>query len=161
LTDLKRPLVRLLLCSTFAVTSFLARAGVAAAQPSSSRPIEWVAAGGIHFMGPLRASVSAGMLGIFRQGRSTEALIGQLEAGLGGAKVRAGLASAQPFISGFKLEGSLMRTWGKPVGADRWRTYAGGEVHGILVLVNLGFGVYAPVGGGGRTLKTFTIGLGL
>jgi len=133
----------------------------ARAQSTSIRPLEWVPAGGIHFLGPLRASLSGGVLGIFHQGQGQEAVMAQLEAGLGGAKLRAGLASTQAFVSGFTVEGALLRTFGNPVGADRWRTYAGGEIHGIFVLVNLGVGLYAPVGGGGRTLKTVTIGLGL
>ena len=131
----------------------------AAAQ--SRHYFEWVPAGGIHFMGPLRASVSGGMLGIFDHGRGEEALLAQLEAGMGGAKVRGGIASTQAFLTGFTVEGSLLRTFGNPVGADRWRTYAGGEIHGIFVLVNVGVGLYAPLGGGGNTLKTITIGLGL
>ena len=131
------------------------------AQRASPR-FEWRPVGGLHFGGPQRASLALGVVGVPRTGEATHAFIALAEPGLGGAKIRAGLASVTAFITGYEIQGSLLRTFGNPGQGQRWQTYAGGEFHAVFVLINVGIGEYAPIGaGGGGALTTFTFGLGL
>ena len=122
--------------------------------------LEWLPAGGLHFGGPQRASLALGTLAVPRSGEGRFAFVALAEPGLGGAKLRAGVASVTAFITGFELQGSLLRTFGNPGHGDPWRTYAGGEFHAMFVLINVGVGQYADVGGG-RSMTTLTFGLGL
>ena len=128
---------------------------------SAAPRFEFLPAGGIHLLGAQRVSLALGVLAVPSSGDSRFAFVALAEPGIGGAKIRAGLASVTAFITGYELQGSLLRTFGSPRQADPWRTYAGGEARAMLVLINLGLGVYAPIGGGRGTLKTFSIGLGL
>src|SRR5262245_24084881 len=122
--------------------------------------LEWLPAGGLHFGGPQRASLAVGALAVPTRGDSRFGFVALAEPGLGGAKVRAGLALVTGFITGFELQGSLLRTFGNPVHSERWQTYAGGEIHAMFVLINVGIGEYAAIGGG-RSITTLTFGLGL
>ena len=129
------------------------------AQRASPR-LEWRPVGGLHFGGPQRASLALGVVGVPRTGEATRAFIALAEPGLGGAKIRAGLASVTAFITGYEIQGSLLRTFGNPGQGQRWQTYAGGEFHAMFVLINVGVGEYAALGGG-RSMTTLTFGLGL
>jgi hypothetical protein len=134
--------------------------GLAAPEVVQAQRLEWLPAGGLHFGGPQRASLALGALAVPTAGDSRFGLVALAEPGLGGAKVRAGLALVTGFITGFELQGSLMRTFGNPVHSERWQTYAGGEVHAMFVLINIGIGEYAAIGGG-KSITTLTFGLGL
>jgi hypothetical protein len=126
----------------------------------ASPSVEWLPAGGLHFGGPQRASLALGALAVPSRGESNYAFVALAEPGLGGAKIRAGVASVTAFITGFELQGALLRTFGNPGQGERWQTYAGGEFRAMFVLINVGIGEYAALGGG-RALTTFTFGLGL
>ena len=132
----------------------------ACAQSEATAHLEWLPAGGLHFLGPQRASLALGALGIFRGGNSNYGLLAMAEPGFGGAKVRAGLASVSAFITGWEIQGSMLRTFGNQRQGDRWTTYAGGELHAMFVVLNVGVGAYAPVGGG-KAFTALTVGLGL
>jgi hypothetical protein len=150
--------VVLLATATLSLTTVATRE--ARAQRADAGHLEWLPAGGLHFLGPQRASLALGALGILRGGNSNYGVLALVEPGLGGAKIRAGLASVSAFITGWEIQGAALRTFGSPAQGDRWKTYAGGELHVMFVVLNVGVGAYTPVGGG-KALTAFMVGLGL
>jgi hypothetical protein len=141
------------------VAGLLAVSRTSQAQRATPR-FEILPAGGLHFLGAQRASLALGVLAVPYGGQSRFAFVALAEPGIGGAKLRAGIASVTGFITGFELQGTVLRTFGNPRQGDPWRTYAGGEAHAMFVLLNVGVGAYAPLGGG-SALATWTIGFGL
>jgi hypothetical protein len=139
---------------------------VAPAQPGWS-PTYAVRAGG-----PLLGSVSAGVI----RGRRREqpdacpSVGGWLlrgEAGVGGGRVDVGPAFTYCYsrfgaLAGAALTGSLVRTWGRPLGAEANRTYAGPSLTLGAADWSLGLGVVWRIDAGedGDTLFTWSVGRG-
>lgn len=132
----------------------------AARAQSSGSGVEWLPAFGLHFGGVEKASLGLGVLGVAQSGNGMTGLVGLVEPGIGGGKVRAGVIRLLPFASAIELNGAFLRSWARPRFAAPWRSYAGGEVRLVVVLLNVGFGVYEPIGDG-RTIRTLTFGIGL
>jgi hypothetical protein len=142
--------------------------GAGAQSPTRRLSPHWNAAWGVHFAGPQRASLALGVLGVLDEGRADDALLLLVEPGLGGAKARAGYARSTAFIGAVSLNGAVLRTYGRSsAGADPWRTYVGGELRVVWLLLNVGAGLYAPVSGADKypgrdgPLGTVTFGIGL
>jgi len=146
-------------CTILALTLALTLAPAARAQ-SSGRGVEWLPAFGIHFGGVEKASLGLGVLGVSQSGNGMTGLVGLVEPGIGGGKVRVGVIRLLPFASAIELNGAFLRSWARPRFAEPWRSFAGGEVRLVVVLLNVGVGVYEPLGGG-RTIRTLTFGIGL
>ena len=86
------------------------------------------------------------------------------EAGVGGGRVSAGYFFAGPVASGLEVLGSVIRTWGNTSQASPGQTLVGGEVRISFFLVNLGVGVFRPIGHEGdddRTRYYLNLGLGI
>jgi hypothetical protein len=132
----------------------------AARAQSSGRGIEWLPAFGLHFGGVEKASLGLGVLGVPQSGNGMTGLLGLVEPGIGGGKLRAGVIRLLPFASAIELNGAFLRSWARPRFAEPWRNYAGGEVRLVVVLLNVGFGVYEPLGDG-RAIRSLTFGIGL
>lgn len=148
--------------ASFPILAFLLAltlATPATAQSSGGR-IEWLPAFGLHFGGVEKASLGLGVLGVSQSGNGMTGLVGLVEPGIGGAKVRAGVIRLLPFASAIEVNGAFLRSWARPRFAQPWRNYAGGEVRLVVVLLNVGVGVYEPLGDG-RTIRTLTFGIGL
>ena len=116
---------------------------------------------GARFGPPLRAGFAVGVV----YGNSSRIAefggpIVLAEAGLGGGRLSAGYFLAFPFVSGVELLGSAVRTWGSPLNADPNVTLIGGELRAIGFAVNVGLGVFRPVGEG-ETRYYLNIGLGI
>jgi hypothetical protein len=146
------------------VASGLALAPARAQTPESEVPEtptdRWHLVGGLHFGTPYRVAVGIGLLRILGGEDSAHGILMVAEPGLDGGKVRLGYAFSGPFATGFTLQAGAIQTWRKPVNADRDRTYAGGELHLVFLLLNAGVGYYTPTSGnGGRVF--WTVGLGL
>ena len=117
LSHLWHILVRIVTIALTAGTALLATpAAVHGQRPSR---LEWVPAGGIHFGGPQRASLALGALAVRSAGGGNFGFVALAEPGFGGAKIRAGLASVTAFITGFELQGALLRTFGNPGARSR------------------------------------------
>ena len=120
---------------------------------------------GVRFGPPLRAGLAVGV-GYGNRTAATQ-FAGPLvlgEVAIGGGRVSAGYLFAGPFASGIELLGSAIRTWGSPSQLERRRTIAGGEVRASWFLVNVGAGVFRPVGGfdGDRGTRYYlNVGLGI
>ena len=116
---------------------------------------------GARFGPPLRAGFA---VGVVYGNRSRIAQFGGpialAEAGLGGGRLSAGYFLGFPFVSGAELLGSVVRTWGSPLNADPAVTLIGGELRAIGFAVNVGLGVFRPVGKAG-TRYYMNIGLGI
>lgn len=142
-------------------------ARLASAQDTPLAPL-WQPAWGLHFGGIQRASLALGTIGVMRQGQGDDALLLLVEPGMGGMKARAGYARSTALIGGLSVNASVLRTFSRPrAGGDPWRTYAGGEVRLMWILINVGAGLYAPISGSerypdrGGPVATVTFGLGL
>ena len=150
--------VAALVASTLTLST--ARAQAPETQIPDTPTDRWHIVGGIHFGTPYRVAADVGILRIIGNEDSSHGIMLNAEPGLDGGKVRLGYIFAGPFGSGFALQGGALRTWRKPVNADVDRTYAGGELHLIFLLLNAGVGYYTPTSGsGGRVF--WTIGFGL
>ena len=120
---------------------------------------------GARFGPPLRAGFAVGVVyGNTSRIAEFGGAIALAEVGLGGGRVSAGYFLAFPFVSGVEVLGSVVRTWGSPVQADPNVTLAGGELRAIAFAVNVGVGVFRPVGGtsgDGGTKYYINVGLGI
>jgi hypothetical protein len=120
---------------------------------------------GLRFGPPLRAGLAVGV-GFGNRTAATQ-FAGPLvlgEVAVGGGRVSAGYFFAGPFASGIELLGSAIRTWGSPSQLERRTTIAGGELRASFFLVNVGAGVFRPVGGfdgDRRTRYYLNVGLGI
>ena len=120
---------------------------------------------GARFGPPLRAGVAVGMVyGNASRIAQFGGGIALAEVGLGGGRISAGYFLAYPFVSGVEVLGSLVRTWGSPVQADPNATLLGGELRAIGFAVNVGLGIFRPVGetsGDNGARYYINIGLGI
>jgi hypothetical protein len=118
---------------------------------------------------PLRVSAGLGLV-VGKRGEgfavARNALLLQVEPGLGGGALHvgwvpfSGTASGLQF-AGVALKGTLLRTWGSPLGVESDRTLAGASIHAAWI-VKLSIGVLWPVDGrGGGTVVTWGVGVGL
>jgi hypothetical protein len=139
--------------------------GLAAAQAGAETIPFWDA----QVSSPLRLSAGLGLV-VGRRGEgfatARNALLLQVEPGIGGGALHvgwvpfSGTASGLQF-AGVALKGTLLRTWGSPVGVDASRTFAGASIHAAWI-VKLSVGVLAPIdGGGGGAVVTWGVGVGL
>jgi hypothetical protein len=146
------------------VASALALAPARAQAPENAVPEtpadRWHLVGGLHFGTPYRVAAGIGVLRLIGGEGSPHAILLVAEPGLDGGKVRVGYAFAGPFGSGIALQAGAIQTWRKPVNADPDRTYAGGELHLIFLLLNAGVGYYTPTSGSGSRVF-WTVGFGL
>ena len=96
---------------------------------------------GIHYGSPLRASISLGAaLGTNRS--QTTGFIGVAEQGQEGSELSGGwFRTIGRYGSGISVRAALLRTGGEPWDANPHTTYAGGEVHWMIL-----FGVGGRVG---------------
>jgi hypothetical protein len=120
---------------------------------------------GARFGPPLRAGFAVGVVyGNTSRIAQFAGPIALAEVGLGGGRVSAGYFLAFPFVSGVEALGSVVRTWGSPVQADANVTMVGGELRAIGFAVNVGLGIFRPIGGAegdGATRYYMNIGLGI
>lgn len=118
---------------------------------------------------PLRLSAGLGVVVGAKSGGfavARNALLLQVEPGFGGGALHVGwipmaaIASGVPF-AGVALKGTLLRTWGSPVGVEKHRTFAGASIHAAWI-VKLSVGVLVPIdGGGGGAVLAWGVGVGL
>ena len=120
---------------------------------------------GARFGPPLRAGFAVGvMYGNTSRIAQFGGAIALAEVGLGGGRISGGYFLAYPFVSGVEVLGSVVRTWGSPLQADPNVTLVGGELRAIAFAVNVGVGVFRPVGGtagDGGNRYYMNIGLGI
>jgi hypothetical protein len=117
---------------------------------------------------PLRLSAGLGLV-VGKRGEgfavARNAFLLQVEPGLGGGALHvgwvpfAGAASGLQF-AGVALKGTLLRTWGSPLGVEGDRTFAGASIHAAWI-VKLSVGVLTPIDGRGGTVVTWGVGVGL
>jgi hypothetical protein len=88
---------------------------------------------GVHYGAPLRLSLSLGAaLGTNRS--QTTGLLGVLEQGQQGSELSAGwFRTIGRYGSGISVRAALLRTAGEPWDANAHTTYAGGEVHWMIL----------------------------
>lgn len=135
-------------------------AGAARAQETDSRRLYVVP--GVHYGTPSRASIS---LTAFLDGR--RGVIGKgnvliLEGGPDAVKGQFGIANVSQSPMGYSTHVGYLRTRRRPLEATPNSSYAGGEFHVYLSILNLGTGFYAPVGSpaGRKGLLHLSIGFG-
>ena len=120
---------------------------------------------GLRFGPPLRAGFA---LGVAYGNRTSFSQFGGViavgEVGVGGGRASAGLFLAGPYASGVEVLGSAIRTWGSPSQLERGQTLLGGELRSSFFFVNVGGGMFRPVGGfdgDRRTRYYLNVGLGI
>lgn len=113
---------------------------------------QWFPTVMVRYSNPLKLSGSAGatLLNLQPFGRYS-GFFGQIEAGAGGGKICAGyrLGKHQFLpIYNIGLAGSVMHTWGNPLGdVESGQTYLGAELYGALSVIGVNGGVYKHVAG--------------
>jgi hypothetical protein len=106
---------------------------------------------GLHYGSPLRMSGTIGML-IDRSGKKNDGAIVVGEIGQQGTQFSLGYFRMFGwFGSGYSLRGTVLRTFDEPWNATEHTTYAGVELHGMLI-----FGVGGRVGFLRRTSHSST-----
>lgn len=120
---------------------------------------------GIRFGPPLRAGLALGVgFGNDMAAAQFGGPLALVEAAVGGGRASAGYLFAGPFASGIELLGSAIYTWGWPSQLQRNQTLAGGEMRVSVLLLNVGVGVFRPIGGftnDTRARYYLNVGLGI
>lgn len=116
----------------------------------------------LRFTGPQYASLALGVA----HGRMTTGIAGQyaqVEPGLGGLKVNAGVFGAVD-VAGSSLHLTYLHTWGRPAGTIAGRDYVGPEVSLFGLIFNVSIGALWRIGpdnGAGRWLLSTGIGFSI
>ena len=144
-----------------AMTLFaVALPALAGAQGSARVGLGWQPHLGVHVGVPQTASVAFGLMRpVWRAGDFTS-LGGPrlvLEPGIRAGKLRLGYARTGAFAIGYAVEASLLREWGRRGAADLPSTGYGVELHGSMMFIDVGVGLYRwPT-----TTSRFTVSAGL
>jgi hypothetical protein len=128
---------------------------------SAQRVGRWYIVPGAHYGTPSRTSFSLTAFRDERSGVVGKGYIITAEGGRDAAKLDVGIADVSHSV-GFGLQLTSMRILQKPLEGVPNSTYAGGETHLYIGFLNLGAGVYAPIGrpSGRKGLASLTIGVG-
>ena len=117
---------------------------------------------GVHYGTPSRASVAVTAFLDGRKGVIGKGNILVFEGGRDAFKGQLGIADVSQGSIGYSAQLGYLRTREKPIEALPNASYAGGEVHLYISVLNFGTGFYAPVGNpkGRNGLLHLSLGVG-
>jgi len=157
------------------LTPLIATADASADSVTGSPTSSWTTRGsiGARYTHPQRVAVSFAFMWLHDLGSGDipSGWFAQVEPGTGGGKLSAGWCSfgatdAEPVtvpLAAVGLKGSVLYTWGSPLGAPSGETFIGPELDLSLFLVKASVGYLWPVGSSGQDragVVTWGVGMG-